>query len=142
MKGLLQGLGRCSWDELGSLGMTHWLWVDTAREAVRLESRLGAPPREASHVWGWSGDECVRLRLDPDLPGGMVGARLRIGDADPVDGWESVEVERRDAQAWRSSDARVAATYPAGLSDHQPICLWTVRRFVDGVATPLQFLQM
>lgn len=127
--GYLRGLATLSWKEVTELGMAWWLWVDTAPNAIRLEAALDVRPAEATHVWGWNAPTYVRLRLDPDLPGdGIVGAILTVGDARPTAGGERVTVVRRPHRAWSTRDGRVAATYPPGLSAHDEMWSFEVRR--------------
>lgn len=61
--GWLHGLGRRAWPALVDLAMDQWCWVDLdgAHSAPALPTD---PPAGCTHLWGWSANECVRVRWD------------------------------------------------------------------------------
>lgn len=142
MKARLNPLPDATWAGLCALGMDRWLWIDTVDTGLHLESALPAEqPVHASHLWGWSGDRLVRVRLDRDLPGdGLLGGLLDLSDTtgagEEVAAWDST------ATIWSQEDGRIAARLPQGCSGAEVI-VWEVRRSPAAGATsaPLHFLQ-
>ncbi len=146
MKAYVKGLGAPTWPSICDRQMSGWLWIDSTPGAIHVASVLKNRPMEATHMWGWSRTEHVRLRLDRDLPGdGIVGARLRFGRDCPGTGWEEADVTDSRVRAWTQTDGRISATYPPSLVNHQEMRLWEVRRVPSGasvVSAPLTFIHM
>jgi hypothetical protein len=97
----LAARGRQDWPLIvGLLGGCTCAWAD-------LDGfHLGAPPAEpplATHLWAWSPDRLLRIRMDGS--DGIV-AELHLSDAGQG---EPVEVTERDAVTWMPDDGRVSA---------------------------------
>lgn len=114
----LSKLDAADWAGLRRTHMDRWLWTDTERPGLHCEATLPAkPPRQATHLWGWGRDHWVRVRIDPDLPGGLAGAALVRGNVRPDGDAHEVAVESSSTDVWSLDDGRVAIARLAGISD-------------------------
>ena len=116
-----------SWDTLARLPIQSWLWLDMTDPAIRLAHDLRERPVDATHVWGWGASDFVRVRLDPDLPGGMVGAHLTVGTDPALDEPGVVVITETWGQTWAESDTTVNPRYPRGVVGGQGVVIRVAR---------------
>jgi hypothetical protein len=123
----LEPLPAGGWEALRSLDVDEWLWLDMEAPGIHLATTLPErAPAQTSHVWGWSAESLVRARVDLDLPGGVVGAILRL---DTEQGGELVDVRQADGRRWAPGDGRVRVSYPEALKDRaRGLTLYDVTR--------------
>lgn len=134
------------WADLADMEMDNWMWLAMDAGGIHRADRLPADaPPQVSHVWGWSREVCVAVRLDPDLPNGMVGARLGIATALADTSWRVSRQSRNPI--WPHGDAHVNHSAAPDFYGEEGQPLWDIECIqvsqigAKGLAT-LDFLRL
>lgn len=106
MKYWLEPLPVSDWSALCSAPVDEWLWLDMVDPGCHRGPLPAEQPTSVSHLWGWSADTWLRVRLDLDAQGGIAGAALlttrTTGEGEPV------HVVSTPVRTWAVGESRVS----------------------------------
>lgn len=109
----LYGYGRMSWPQARTLlADATCAWTDL--DGSHLGNAPDTAPVGASHLWGWTGNWCARLRFDGDAV--YVGILGEPEPSRPTGDTVTVTV-RTDLKIWASGDLQAGPVEPR-MIDH------------------------